>query len=147
MIAKTAIIEGNVQIGEGMMIWHWVHIMPGARIGENCTIGERVFIGENVKIGDDCKIQTGAFIPEGVTLGDRVFVGPNVTFTNVKRPCTDHRGIFEQTLVDDLVTIGANATIICGNRLCMDAIVAAGAVVTKEVLPGTTVKGVPARCE
>ena len=144
MHSKTAIIEEDVDIGEGTLIWHWVHIMPGARIGKNCNIGERVFIGRNVKIGDGCKIQTGAFLPEGVTLGDRVFVGPNATFTNVKRPTAEGRGYFEPTLIEDGAVIGANTTIICGNVVGYGAFVAAGAVVTENVFPDTTVKGVPA---
>jgi len=144
MFAKTAIIEKDVKVGSGTMIWHWVHIMPGARIGENCNIGERVFIGNNVKIGDGCRIQAGAFIPEGVTLGDRCFIGPNVTFTNVRRPNAEGRGYFEPTYVGDRAVIGANATIVCGNEIQFDSFVAAGAVVTDTVFAGTTVKGVPA---
>jgi len=148
MIHKTAIIEPTAFIGEDTKVWAWVHVMPGVRIGRDCVIGERVFIGKNVKIGNNCKIQTGAFIPEGVELGDFVFVGPNVTFTNVKHPSAYWKASeYEKTLVGNGAIIGANATIVCGNTIGLEAIVGAGAVVTKDVRLRTLVKGVPAKCE
>jgi len=144
-IHKTAIVEKGVKLGDGVKVWAWCHLMPGVEVGKNTSIGERTFLGSGVKVGEGCRIQNGVFAPEGVALRDQVFIGPNVTFTNVKRPTAEGGGYFEPTTVWDRAVIGANATIICGIDIAQDAFVAAGAVVTKDVLVGETVKGVPAK--
>lgn len=145
--APSAIIESK-NIGQGTKIWHFSHIMPGAKIGKNCIIGKYVSIEKNVKIGNNVKIQNHVSVFEGVTLEDDVFVGPNVVFTNVKKP-TSAKNVpaskYLKTVVKKGATIGANATILPGIVIGEDALIGAGAVVTKDVLPKTVVVGNPAR--
>lgn len=148
-IASTAIVQLTDDcIGEGTKIWHWVHIMPGAKIGKNCTIGNHVFIGNNVEIGDNVRIQNNVYIPEGVMIGDDVFIGPGVVFTNVKHPHPKMNILpedYEKTQVGSGVVIGANATILPGLMLYPGCFIGAGAVVTKFVNCGSVVAGNPAR--
>lgn len=144
---KTAIVETD-NIGEDTKIWHWVHIMPGAKIGKNCMIGDHVFIGNNVIIGDDVRIQNNVYIPEGVTIDDCVFIGPGVTFTNTKYPTAEfpiRPKEYQKTCVREHTTIGAGAVILPGITLGIDCIIGAGAVVTKDVNIGCTVVGNPAK--
>ena len=123
-------------------IWHpEKSVLLDCKIGERCTIHAPVWIGNNVAIGDDCKIQAFSFIPDGVVLGKNVFIGPSVVFTNDKNPPSD---MWMWTVVEDNVSIGANATILPGIRICKGAVIGAGAVVTKTVPPGVTVYGNPA---
>lgn len=146
-VHESSYIDDNVEIGEGTKIWHFCHIQSGARIGKNCTIGQNVYIGSNVKIGNDVKIQNNVSIYEGVTLEDGVFCGPSCVFTNDLSPRARFpKGSenFVKTLVKEGATIGANATVICGNIIGKEAMVAAGAVVTKDVTEKTLVMGVPA---
>lgn len=146
-IHKTAIIDEGAQIGSGTKIWHFCHVLPGSRIGKNCTIGQNCVIGPDVTIGDNCKIQNNVSVYKGVTLEDDVFVGPSAVFTNVNNPRAAISRIDEirPTLVKKGATIGANATILCGVTIGKYAFVGAGAVVTKNVLGNALVVGNPAR--
>jgi UDP-2-acetamido-3-amino-2,3-dideoxy-glucuronate N-acetyltransferase len=147
-IHPTATIDPDVEIGEGTKIWHYTHVMSGAKIGRNCVLGQNVFVGRNVRIGDGVKIQNNVSIYEGVELEDYVFCGPSCVFTNVKTPRSAFprsRDEYLPTLVKRGATIGANATIVCGVTIGEWAFVAAGAVVTKDVPPYALVAGVPAR--
>ena len=129
--------------GKSSKVWHPdKSVLLECEIGEECTIHAPVWIGNKVKIGDYCKIQAFAFIPEGVTLGNHVFIGPHVCFTNDKYPPSTK---LYHTHVGSDVTIGANATIICGVKIGHDATIGAGSVVTKDVKAGDTVYGNPAR--
>ena len=145
-IHKTAIVE-TPAIGKRTKIWHWTHVMPKVRIGEDCILGQNVFVGNNVIIGDKVKIQNNVSLYDGVIIENCVFIGPSVVFTNVKHPRADQeqKDNFRTTLVRRGAVIGANATIICGVEIGSGAFVGAGAVVTKNVLAGTTVVGNPAK--
>jgi UDP-2-acetamido-3-amino-2,3-dideoxy-glucuronate N-acetyltransferase len=146
-IHGTAVIDEDCHIGPKTRIWHFSHIMSGTRIGQSCTIGQNVMIGAHVHIGDNCKIQNNVSIYKGVQLGDGVFCGPSCVFTNVLHPRAEieRKSEFVPTIVRRGATIGANATIICGNELGEYCMVGAGAVVTKPVLPYALVVGNPAR--
>ena len=143
----TAVIDDGCTIGNGTKVWHFSHIMPGAVIGDNCNIGQNVFIAMNVKLGNNVKVQNNVSIYEGVICEDDVFLGPSMVFTNVVNPRSrvNKKHEFRQTLVKTGVSIGANATIICGNVIGEYALVGAGAVVTKPVLPYALVMGNPAK--
>ena len=143
---ETAVIDEPVEIGEGTKIWHFSHISANAKIGNNVIIGQNVFVGKGVVIGNGCKIQNNVSVYEGVTLEDDVFIGPSVVFTNVKEPRAniEQKNNFLQTLVKKGATIGANATIICGNTLGQNSFIGAGSVVTKNVKKDTLVFGNPA---
>ena len=144
---ETAVIDPGVTIGHGTCIWHFCHILKGSVLGENCVIGQNVMIGPNVRVGNGCKIQNNVSVYEGVTLEDFVFCGPGCVFTNVSTPraFVDRRSEFEPTHVGTGASIGANATIVCGTTIGRYALVAAGAVVTREVRPFALVMGAPAR--
>ncbi len=145
-IDPTAIVDPGVSIGDGTKIWHFSHILSGARIGERCVIGQNVMIGPDVRIGDGCKIQNNVSVYRGVTLEDEVFCGPSAVFTNVINPRAFIVRMDEirPTLVRRGATIGANATIVCGNVVGAYAMVAAGAVVARDVPDYALVAGVPA---
>lgn len=146
-VHETTIVEKPGEIGEGTKIWHFSHIMPGVTIGKSCVIGQNVFIGKGVKIGDSVKIENDVSIFEGVTLEDDVFCGPSCVFTNVVNPRSHipRRHEFKPTLVKKGATIGANATIICGNTIGKYAFIGAGTVVTKDILDYALVYGNPAQ--
>ena len=141
----TAIVESE-QIGDGTKIWAYVHVLPGAKIGEDCNICDFTFIENDALLGNRVTIKSGVQVWDGVTLEDDVFVGPNATFTNDRHPQSRQRPQqFVKTLVRQGATIGANATILPGITIGMNALIGAGAVVTKNVPPNAIVVGNPAR--
>jgi UDP-2-acetamido-3-amino-2,3-dideoxy-glucuronate N-acetyltransferase len=146
---ETSIIDNKVTIGNGTKIWHFSHLQSGATIGKNCSIGQNVYIGNNVIIGNSVKIQNNVSIYEGVELEDFVFCGPSMTFTNILLPRSEfpQKGskFYLKTLVKKSASIGANATIICGNTIGKYAMVGAGAVVTKNIPDFALVVGNPGR--
>lgn len=146
-IHPTAIVDEKVSIGDNTKIWHFSHILPGSKIGENCNIGQNVVIGPDVSIGNKCKIQNNVSIYKGVILEDEVFCGPSMVFTNVYNPRAAIRRMDEirPTLVRKGATIGANATIVCGVIIGCYAFIGAGAVVTKDIKDYALVAGNPAR--
>lgn len=146
---QTSIVEEPSEIGEGTKIWHFSHIMPNVTIGEGCVIGQNVFIGRGVKIGNSVKIENNVSVFEGVTLEDDVFCGPSCTFTNVINPRSQisRKHEFQPTLVKKGATIGANATIICGNIIGKHAFIGAGSVVTKDAPDYALVYGNPAQVQ
>ena len=136
----------NSIVGKGTKIWHpETSNIYGCKIGKDCNISALVEIRKTVEIGNRCKIQPFVFIPEGVHIGNDVFIGPHVCFTNDKYPVVEGFTDFRETFVGDHVNIGANVTIVCGIEIGVYATVGAGAVVTKNVLPHTTVVGNPAK--
>ena len=148
-IHESVYVDDNVSIGANTSIWHFSHIQSGAKIGENCTLGQNVNVSNNVEIGNNVKIQNNVSVYEGIRLEDHVFVGPSVVFTNVRVPRgkVNQRGreFYRETIVREGAAIGANATIICGHDIGRSAFIAAGAVVSREVLDFAIVKGVPAK--
>ncbi len=144
---ETAVVDDGVTIGEGTKIWHFAHILGGSKIGARCVISQNVMIGPKVTIGDGCKIQNNVSLYEGVTLEDDVFCGPSMVFTNVlfPRAFVNRRDEFLATLIRKGASIGANATIVCGNTVGAYAMVGAGAVVTRDVGDHALVLGAPAR--
>lgn len=147
-VHESSYIDEDVEIGEGTKIWHFCHIQTGARIGSNCSFGQNVNISNNVKIGNNVKVQNNVSIYEGVELQDGVFCGPSCVFTNDLTPRAEFpkgREGYKKTLVKHGASIGANATIVCGVTIGEYAMVAAGAVVTKDVPDYTLVAGLPAR--
>ncbi len=146
-VHQTAVVDANVTIGEKTKIWHFTHVLVNSHIGARCSIGQNVSIGPNVTIGNGCKIQNNVSVYTDVTLEDDVFCGPSMVFTNVLTPraFVERKNEFAKTLVKKGATIGANATIVCGHDIGEYAMVGAGAVVTKEVLPYALVVGNPAR--
>jgi UDP-2-acetamido-3-amino-2,3-dideoxy-glucuronate N-acetyltransferase len=143
----TAIIDEGCEIGAGTKIWHFSHIMPNCKVGENCNIGQNVVISPEVVLGKNVKVQNNVSIYSGVTCEDDVFLGPSMVFTNVINPrsALNRRNQFAKTIVRKGASIGANATIICGNEIGEFALIGAGAVVTKSVAPYALVAGNPAR--
>jgi len=143
----TAVIDDGCQIGDGTKIWHFTHIMTGCTIGDNCNIGQNVVVSPKVKLGNNVRVQNNVSIYEGVICEDDVFLGPSMVFTNVINPrsAVSRKSEYMQTLVKKGASIGANATIICGNEIGEFAFIGAGAVVTKPVLPYALVVGNPAR--
>lgn len=143
----SAIIDAGAVIGEGCKIWHFCHIMSGAVIGAYSSLGQNVFVAATVQLGRGVKVQNNVSIYDGVSCGDEVFLGPSVVFTNVRNPrsAVNRKGEYRPTRVGKGATIGANATIICGNDIGDYAFVGAGAVVTRPVQPYALVLGNPAR--
>lgn len=144
---ETAIVDDGARIGKGTRIWHFSHIMPQVKIGENCILGQNVFVANGVTIGNQVKIQNNVSLYTGVVCEDGVFLGPSMVFTNVINPRSfiERKDEYRQTLVKRGATIGANATIVCGNKIGEYALIGAGSVVTREVKPFAVVVGNPAR--
>jgi acetyltransferase-like isoleucine patch superfamily enzyme len=141
------VVDSPAKIGAGTKIWHFSHVLGHCAIGRDCVVGQNVMIGPHVTIGDRCKIQNNVSIYRGVTLEDGVFCGPSMVFTNVLNPRAEveRKDEFLPTVVRRGVTIGANATIVCGTTLGAYAFIAAGAVVTRDVPAHALMAGVPAR--
>jgi UDP-2-acetamido-3-amino-2,3-dideoxy-glucuronate N-acetyltransferase len=144
---ETAVIDDGCKIGKGTKIWHFSHIMAGSEIGENCNIGQNVVILPGVKLGNNVKVQNNISIYTGVICDDDVFLGPSMVFTNVINPRSAiiRKDQYQKTIVERGASIGANSTIICGNKIGKYAFVGAGAVVTRDVKPYALVVGNPAR--
>ena len=144
-VHHTAIVDEGAQIGEGSRIWHWVHISKGAIIGKNCIFGQNVYVGNRVKIGNKVKVQNNVSIYDDIILEDNVFCGPSCVFTNVHNPRAhiERKDEYRTTIVQTGATIGANATIVCGNTIGAYALIGAGAVITKNVKPHAIMAGVP----
>ena len=143
----TAIIDEGCEIGNGVKIWHFSHIMPNCHIGANCNIGQNVVISSGVVLGKNVKVQNNVSIYEGVICEDDVFLGPSMVFTNVINPRSAfiRKHEYRQTIVKKGASIGANATIVCGHNIGEYAFIGAGAVVTKEVPGYALVVGNPAK--
>lgn len=146
-VHPSAIVDEGCQIGNGTKIWHFSHIMTGCEIGENCNIGQNVVVSPKVRLGNNVRVQNNVSIYEGVICEDDVFLGPSMVFTNVFNPrsAVSRKHEYMQTVVRKGASIGANATIVCGNEIGEYAFVGAGAVITKPVQAYALVIGNPAR--
>lgn len=146
-IHETAIIDDGAKIGAGSKIWHFVHVCSGAEIGRDCVLGQNVYVGGKAQIGNGVKIQNNVSVYDGVVLEDNVFCGPSMVFTNVTTPRAhvERKDSFEQTIVGQGTTFGANCTIVCGVKIGAYALIGAGAVVTKNVQAHAIMTGVPAQ--
>lgn len=144
---ETAVIDAGCQIGEGTKIWHFSHIMPNSVIGKNCNLGQNVVVSPEVVLGNNVKVQNNVSIYTGVECEDDVFLGPSCVFTNVINPrsAIARKSEFRKTFVRKGASIGANATIICGNEIGQYAMIGAGAVITKPVADFALVVGNPAQ--
>jgi UDP-2-acetamido-3-amino-2,3-dideoxy-glucuronate N-acetyltransferase len=144
---QTAVIDEGCKIGKGTKIWHFSHVMAGSEIGENCNLGQNVVVLSGVKLGNNVKVQNNVSIYTGVICDDDVFLGPSMVFTNVINPRSAiiRKDQYRETIVERGASVGANATIVCGNIIGRYAFIGAGAVVTKDVKPYALVVGNPAR--
>lgn len=146
-VHDTAIVEAGAQLGKDTKIWHFSHLMPGCKLGTGCNVGQNVFIAKGVTLGNRVKIQNNVSIYEGVVCEDEVFLGPSMVFTNIRNPRSGvvRKGQYEITHLEKGVSVGANATIVCGVRLGKFAFVGAGTVVNKDVLPYALIVGNPGK--
>lgn len=146
-IHPSSYVDDGATIGEKTKVWHFCHVQKGASIGKNCSLGQNVNIGTNVRIGDGVRIQNNVSVYEGVVLEDNVFCGPSCVFTNVTTPRAHFpvHGVYAETLVKEGASLGANCTVVCGHTIGRSAMIAAGAVVTKDVRDYALMAGVPAR--
>lgn len=148
-VNEHAIVDENVELGEGTKVWHFSHVQSGAKIGKKCILGQNVNVGNNVTIGNFVKIQNNVSVYEGVTLEDYVFCGPSMVFTNILNPRSKYPQVgakyYINTLVKEGASLGANCTIVCGHTIGRFAFVGAGSVVTKDVPDFALVVGNPAR--
>ncbi|MDD4760873.1 MAG: DapH/DapD/GlmU-related protein [Bacteroidaceae bacterium] len=146
-VHESSYIDENVTIGKGTKIWHFCHIQKGATLGENCSVGQNVNVANNVRIGNGVRIQNNVSVYEGVEIEDNVFCGPSCVFTNVTIPRAHYsvHGNYAKTLIKWGASLGANSTIVCGHTVGRSALIAAGAVVTKDVKDHALMAGVPAR--
>lgn len=146
-VHETAVIDADCEIGTGTKIWHFSHVMSNAIIGERCNLGQNVVVSPEVILGTNVKVQNNVSIYTGVICEDDVFLGPSMVFTNIVNPRSAiiRRDAYKTTLVKKGASIGANATIICGNTIGEYALIGAGAVVTKDVVPYALVVGNPSK--
>ncbi len=146
-VHETAIVEAGAEIGAGTKIWHFCHVMAGVRMGKGCSLGQNVFVGNEVVLGNNVKVQNNVSLYEGIVCEDDVFLGPSMVFTNIRNPrsAVVRKGQYETTLLERGVSIGANATIVCGIRLGKYCFIGAGAVITKDVPAYALMVGNPAR--
>lgn len=146
-IHPSAIVDEGATLGSDNKIWHFTHLMPKCVLGDRCNIGQNVFIADGVVLGNNVKVQNNVSLYTGVHCGDDVFIGPSVVFTNVINPrsAVVRKDEYQTTQIDNGASIGANATIVCGNSIGKYAMVGAGAVVTKPVKPYALVVGNPAK--
>ncbi|MCB0722420.1 MAG: N-acetyltransferase [Ignavibacteriae bacterium] len=148
-VNEYAVVDDNVEIGEGTKIWHFSHIQSGSKIGRSCSFGQNVNVGNNVIIGNNVKIQNNVSVYEGVELEDYVFCGPSMVFTNIINPRSKYPQVgskfYIKTLVKEGASLGANCTIVCGHTVGRFAFVGAGAVVTKDVPDFALVVGNPSK--
>ena len=144
---ESSYVDEGAEVGDGTKIWHFCHVMSGARIGKNCSLGQNVNVGGSAVIGDGVKIQNNVSVYDGVTVEDGVFLGPSMTFTNVINPraFVERKDEYRRTLLKKGCSIGANVTIVCGVTVGEYAMVGAGSVVTHDVPPHALVYGNPAR--
>lgn len=144
---ETAVIDEGAEIGDGVKIWHFSHIMPNCKIGDGCNIGQNVVVSPDVVLGKNVKVQNNVSIYTGVVCEDDVFLGPSMVFTNVINPrsAVNRKSEYARTIVKKGASIGANATIICGNNIGEFAFIGAGAVVTKDVPAYALVVGNPSK--
>jgi UDP-2-acetamido-3-amino-2,3-dideoxy-glucuronate N-acetyltransferase len=145
-IHPTAVVDEGAVLGAGTRIWHFCHLMPGCILGEGCNLGQNVFVASGVRLGRNVKVQNNVSIYEGVVCEDDVFIGPSAVFTNIVNPrsAVVRKGKYVPTMVRRGATIGANATIVCGNEIGEYAFIGAGAVVTKDIPAYALVLGSPA---
>lgn len=143
----SAIIDAGAQIGEGTRIWHFCHLMPQSIVGKNCILGQNVFIDNNVRLANGVKVQNNVSVYNGVVIEDDVFLGPSMVFTNVINPRSfiERKNEFKKTIIRKGATVGANATILCGVEIGSYAMIGAGTMVVKNVLPYALVVGNPAQ--
>lgn len=146
-VHESSYVDNDVTIGKGTKIWHFCHIQKGAQLGENCSLGQNVNVANNVKVGNGVRIQNNVSVYEGVEIEDNAFCGPSCVFTNVTIPRSHYpvHGIYDKTLIKWGASLGANSTIVCGHTVGRSALIAAGAVVTKNVKDHALMAGVPAR--
>ena len=146
-VHPSAVVDEGAKIGERTSVWHFTHIMSGAIIGEGCTLGQNVFVASGVVLGNNVKVQNNVSIYEGVICEDDVFLGPSVVFTNVFNPrsAVSRKNEYKKTIIKKGATIGANATLICGNNVGEFAFIGAGAVVTKDVPAYALIMGNPGK--
>lgn len=147
MIHETAFVDDEEAIGEGTMVWHFCHVMKGAKIGKNVVLGQNVFVAGGAVVSDGCRIQNNVSLYGGVKLMENVFCGPSMVFTNVRTPRAhvNRKEEYVETMVGEGASIGANATIVCGITLGAYALIGAGSVITKDVRPHAVMARVPAR--
>ena len=146
-VHETAVIDEGCKIGKGTKIWHFSHVMPNCTIGENCNLGQNVVVSPDVVLGNNVKVQNNVSIYTGVSCDDDVFLGPSMVFTNVINPrsAVNRKNAYLKTHVGEGASIGANATIVCGNNIGKFAFIGAGAVITKEIPPYSLWVGNPAK--
>ena len=144
---ESAIIDQGAIIGQGSKIWHFCHVMGKSKMGENCNLGQNVFVADDVELGNNVKVQNNVSNYSGVICEDDVFLGPSMVFTNIKNPrsAVVRKGEYARTRVKKGASIGANATIVCGNDIGSYAFIAAGAVVTSSVADYALMIGCPAK--
>jgi UDP-2-acetamido-3-amino-2,3-dideoxy-glucuronate N-acetyltransferase len=146
-VHDTAVVDAGCHIGKGVKIWHFSHIMPDSHLGEGCNIGQNVVVSPGVVLGKNVKVQNNVSIYTGVICEDDVFLGPSMVFTNVINPRSHviRKDQYAQTLVRKGASIGANATVVCGNEIGRFALIGAGTVITKAVKPYALIVGNPGR--